>query len=238
MRFKTCLFLAFLLPTGLFSQGFDYQKYWEAGPWIGFANYSGDVAENRIVVGETKIGFGFAARYHAARHLDIRVHLMGAKISGSDQNSPDLKDRGFKFFTPIKELGVVGEYLLREKDRVSSTGTFIGGFSPYVFAGFGLTFFDPSVECDETANGTNVCPTFPEANQKKRHVTPIGGLGIRFDLAEKFVVNAEIGFRPTFQDDIDGVKINGNKDRNDWYYFFGGGVSYIFGNPYKLKRAE
>jgi OmpA-OmpF porin, OOP family len=238
MNFKTILFLAFLTPTGLFSQGFAYQKYTEVGPWLGFANYSGDVAENRIVIGETKVAFGFAARYHVARHLDLRFHYMGGKITGSDQNSSDLKVRGLSFESPVREIGLVGEYLLREKDRVTSTGTFIGGFTPYLFAGGGLALINPTVSCDEIKNGTANCSSFPEPGQKKKHFTPIGGLGIRFDIAEKFVVNAEIGFRPTFQDDIDGVKVNGNKSKNDWYYFFGGGVSYIFGNPYKIKRAE
>jgi hypothetical protein len=233
MNFKVFLLPIFIL-IFIFDangQGFDYQKHFTVGAMAGFSNYSGDIAENRIVIGETKVGFSGVFRYHFARHFAVRGHFLKTVISGDDANSENLKFRQFTFRTPISEIGLAGEYYLFEKDRVTSTGVFSRTLTPYAFAGIAGTFINPEVTYPGTTN-------WIAETQKKSHVIPFGGVGFRADLAPKFILNLEVGLRPTFQDDIDGVSKNGNTDRNDWYYFFGIGLDYVLGDPSKIKRDQ
>ncbi len=227
---KFCLAILIAAPAIFWAQGetAGYRKYFEAGPWFGLANYSGDVAEDRIVFGETKVAYGFAVRYHFVRHFDFRVHIMRGNISGTDQNSSDavIKARNFSFFSPVTEVGGMIEYNFIDRDRVTGTGVFSNTVSPFLFVGGAMTFINPEVGCKDG------CPpnvTFPEPGQKKRRLAFPGGIGVRADLAEQVSMSVEVGMRPTFTDDIDGVSLYGNKKANDWYTFFGGTLSYVFG---------
>ena len=235
MQIKSfCLSILLALPTLFWAQesASGYHRYTEAGPWLGFANYSGDVAENRLVIGETKVAYGFMIRHHFARHFDLRLHILRGSIGGNDQNSKEayFKGRNFSFYSPLTEVGGLIEYNLIDRDRITGTGVFNNTISPYIFVGGAMSFYDPVVEFENSS-----CKTceFPEPGQKKRRVSFPGGIGVRADLVEQVSLSAEVGWRPTFADDLDGVSLNGNKKANDWYVFFGGGLSYIFGDPYK-----
>ena len=54
--------------------------------------------------------------------------------------------------------------------------------------------------------------------------------GVRIDLHEHVSISGEWGWRATFSDYLDDVSQNGNPNRNDWYLFVGGSVSYFFGS--------
>jgi hypothetical protein len=41
------------------------------------------------------------------------------------------------------------------------------------------------------------------------------------------VLGLDVGWRPVFSDGLDGVKINGNPNQSDWYYFVGITTSFI-----------
>lgn len=231
MQIKTfCLTIFLTLPALFWAQESlsGYRRYTEIGPWIGFANYSGDVAENRIVLGETKAAYGLVVRHHFARHFAVRLHVLRGDISGDDKNSSEeyFQKRNFSFFSPVTELGGLVEYHLFDKDRSTGTGVFNKNITPYLFAGGAMTFFNPTVE-NELSSCTTC--TFPEPGQKKRRLSFPGGLGVRADLVEQVSMSVEVGWRPLFADDLDGVSLNGNKKANDWYVFFGGTLSYIFG---------
>ena len=230
MRIKSFLLFALIAIPALFwaqeNRSSSYRKFAEFGPWIGLANYSGDVAQNRIVLGETKAAYGVVFKYHFMPHFDVRAHFLRGDLQGSDQNSsdPGIKARNFSFFSPLTEVGAVLEYNFIEHERLTGTGVFNISVSPYVFVGGAMAFIHPDVKC-ESPN----CPTFPEPGQKRKHFTVPAGIGLRADLIERVSFSGEVGWRPTFADDIDGVSLYGNKNANDWYIFFGGTLSYVFG---------
>ena len=59
------------------------------------------------------------------------------------------------------------------------------------------------------------------------------GAGVRADISEFFVIGLEVGWRPVFSDDLDGVRYNGNPESGDWYYFAGLTTSFIISNNKK-----
>ncbi len=240
MQFKSISLLILLAVPAVFQaqnkSPMAYQKSFEVGPFIGLALYSGDVAQNRIVLGETKAAYGLIVRSHFARHWAVRAHVLRGDISGADKNSSDagIKERNFKFFSPVTELGGVVEYHLFDRDRESGTGLASRTITPYLFAGGAAAFIHPTVTCDRTGTGSlEPCPTFPEPGQKRVRPSIPLGVGLRADIVEQLSFSVELGWRPTFSDDIDGVSKNGNANANDWYTFFGASLSYVFGKGQK-----
>ena len=51
------------------------QKQIEVGGFTGFANYQGDLSENNIQFGETKLSGGIFWRYHLHKKLKIKGQL-------------------------------------------------------------------------------------------------------------------------------------------------------------------
>jgi Domain of unknown function (DUF6089) len=205
------------------------ERYLEAGFLFGATNYSGDLAERSIELVETKPGYGVYLRYQFSRHFAVRGHAYSGAISGDDRHSPDLKSRSFRFSTSLLELGAVGEYAFIAKDRYSKTGIHHFHISPYVYAGGGLNFITQEAEYYGPADQRNeilVVP-LPENDLEDRLLVVPMGVGLRFDLLERMVFGVEFGWRPVFSDDLDGVRLNGNPDKGDWYYFTGATVAFV-----------
>jgi OmpA-OmpF porin, OOP family len=200
----------------------------EGGIMFGATNYSGDVAEKRVELVETRPGFGVFARYHFTKSFSIKAHVYSGSITGDDKNTINAK-RKYKFGTSIFEGAVVGEWTLFPKDRLTNTGVFKPIFEPYLFAGIGFTRADPKAEYYGTTPNTDLKVPLPEDNIKTRYLLAPIGAGIRLTLSERFVLGLEGGLRPVFSDDLDGMRMNGNPGSNDWYYFTGLTASIILG---------
>ncbi len=212
------------IPAALFSQ----QKM-EFGAFAGFANYQGDLVQNPIALSETKLSYGGFLRYHLKNNkVKLRGNFLYGFISGSDANNADigLKERGWSFESNILEASFVGEYHPFGKSRVGNTGIFAHQISPYVGLGFGMATFTPEVIVSNSADND----LFPEQGEKSMSASIPMLVGVRADLFENFSLGAEIGWRATFNDYLDGVSKNGNPNKNDWYVMAGLTASFFFGH--------
>jgi Domain of unknown function (DUF6089) len=219
-HFFSALLLVFVL-SNLGAQAFRETKITEVGISLNLLNYSGDLAQDRIVFKEGEFGFGVQIRQQIAKPINLLLAGTFGRISGDDaNNSSDLQARKYRFFSTIREYSVQVEYLpLAKPYEVGSTGAKV---SPYVFVGVGATFVDPKTEF----YGTGPNP-FPEKELKKVFIcTPIG-FGLRADVYEKVAVFGSVGWRPVYSDDLDGVSKNGNPNNPDWYTNFQLGFSYM-----------
>ena len=208
-------------------------KYWEAGVMLGVTSYSGDVTAKRIDLQELRPGYGAFVRYHVSKHFAFKGHLYGGTISGDDKYSTVKAPRSFKFGTFIFETAACIEWHVFGRDRFSETGLHNFFITPYFFAGAGVTFADANAEYygpPERRDDFLKVPLPEEGLKTTFLLAPVGG-GIRVDCYERFIMGLEGGFRPVFSDDIDGVSINGNPKRNDWYYFFGATASFVLTGP-------
>ncbi len=99
--------------------------------------------------------------------------------------------------------------------------------SPYITAGVGALFFDPTTHL-ESSNGATFTPK--ELNQdfsKINFITPIGG-GLKFYLNDQWTLGLEALMIPAFSDYLDGASDSRDPEDNDWLSTLSLGVSYKF----------
>lgn len=228
--FLFCLLLA-QMNVQAQEAGRPFNRFLEAGILLGLTNYSGDLAENAIELPQTRPGFGIYGRYHLSSKWGVKSHLYFGSLAGDDKNSETRQERSFRFKTSILEFGTVAEWKPFGKDRISETGLHLVHFTPYVFAGAGVTFADPDAEYygPESRRESYVRTPFPERGLQKTFFTTPVGLGLRLDIADRWIIGAEGGWRPVYADYLDGISLNGDPDDNDWYYFLGVTASLVIG---------
>lgn len=215
-------------------------SYFEMGFLLGLTNYSGDLAEKAIELKETQPGYGLYFRYHFTRYFSVKAHAYSGSISGDDANSSVLNYRKLRFSTSLIEIGAVGEWKILGRERYTKTGIHNFFITPYLFGGIGYTFTDAKAEFYGTpAEGELYLKTFPpEEGLRKNFLLAPVGVGVQADVLERLVLGAEIGFRPVFSDDLDGIRINGNPNKGDWYYFAGITFSFILSDPEKKRHKR
>lgn len=210
----------------------------EAGIMFGLANYMGDVAESNIEWSETLTSFGMFVRYNLTRKFSLKGHFYSGSISGDDANSEVLAYRSLRFSTSLTEFAMVLEWNFLAKDRISTTGMHRPKLAPYVFLGVGSTFADSKTEYYGPPEKYDAYfqTSFPEPGLDQTFLIVPMGAGLRVDVLERLILGFDMGWRPVFSDDLDGISINGNPDKNDWYYFAGVTTSFILNNPQKHRR--
>ena len=213
------------------------QKSWEAGLMLGLCNYSGDLSEKTITLSETHLSLGANLRYSFSDHFSLRAHLFSASISGDDAHAkdPQTKQRSFRFGSDILEVGLGGEWYFLGKSRTSDIGVPRFFVAPYVYAGIGGTFCGAEVEYYGPPKDRDlffVVP-MPEVEPRQRFLIAPVGAGCRIELNDRLAIGGEAGVRPVFSDKLDGVRFNGNPDKNDWYFICGATLSYILSKPEK-----
>lgn len=235
MKKSTLLFplLFFCLP--LFAQFKSGQHVWEAGAILGLLNYSGDLTSTPMEIAETRLGYGAFVRYNFNKNFAFRAQALSGVITGDDRHSDALRPRSIRFGAALVECSGVLEFTFFARDRFSSAG--FNGFhvSPYLFGGAGALFVNPEAEyygLPENRDQELRTPLPEEGLRRSLLVVPMGA-GLRFDLFDRLLLSGEIGVRNPFSDDLDGVKVNGDPNDGDWYYFGGLAVAFMLNNPYR-----
>lgn len=203
------------------------QNHWEAGFAIGYANYHGDLVEPVFTLKEPHpAGQLFFRKQFDANHT-IRFNFLYSKISGKDSNFEGLSTRGNSFETPISELSIIGEIDPFGKRRYPKKRLYSRATTPYLMVGLGVLLAEPKVTYGDPEN-IDTSVDYP-----KWHVAVPVGLGVKIDIIENIYLGAEFATRVTVTDNLDGVQLSGNANRNDSYLF--GGISF----GYRLgKKSE
>ncbi|EKB50594.1 DUF6089 family protein [Cecembia lonarensis] len=234
-----CLLLL-VLTASLFPTPSNAQSY-ELGGGLGVATYSGDLVR-RLDQGNVGIQGTLFGRRNFDNVWSLRGGLSFARLSAADSISqidlPSIR-RDASFQGSLFELSAVMEYHFIDFLHPHS----VYKYSPYGFFGLGYSYF--------TATGQSYFAD-PEAGRYNvgTPVIPFG-IGVKYQLSEKWLLSAEMGFRATFTDLLDKVDGNlpvnpvqadpngvvqpirisrGNYSDKDWYYFLGLTISYSFNN--------
>lgn len=228
-KYKTMLryLLLITISCSPFFLSAQFNAYTELGVVGGFMSYSGDISERRVEIGETKIGLGLFARHTFSNNFAVKGMVYYGELSGDDVNAPTegLQNRKFRFSAPVVETSALMEFSFLSNER-SLAGRLHG--SPYFFAGFGITYADPTASyygpdaADPTKN------PFPEPEPQSIFFTIPVGMGAKVYLDERIGLNAEFGWRPVFSDKLDGVSLSANPNKKDWYIVMNLGLTYIF----------
>ncbi len=222
MKKVTYLFVA-LLTLSLTTQAQDSCKVckpykWEVGLPIGINQYFGDMHCSKPYPSENNLMVGVFVRRHLNDYFALRGQILLGKLAGNDLDRPDGRwdYRRLKFSTPLTELSLLGEfYPLRER-RYTCDGTFKKTLTPYLFGGIGVAFTNPTVKAqnaqlqDDDPRKYVMAQLYDQdlANRKKAALILPFGVGLKYNVAERWTIGAEVGYRYAFSDYLDGTKLS------------------------------
>jgi hypothetical protein len=169
------------------------------------------------------------------------VNLAIAKLKGDESkySNPEYRQqRNFNFKTGLLELSGLGVWDIRGNNYNRDKGR----FSPYVFSGAGLSFvkikrdwsnlntefFGPE---SEVQTGLAI-----DAQKKLPRIMPFVpvGLGLRYEISNRFAINAETSYRFVFTDYLDGFSYSANPKQDDHYHSTTVGLIMKFGKGNSL----
>jgi len=233
-----------ILCQSLSAQNFDQRRSrWtlyrhQVGGSIGFSAFLGELGGADAVGSDGLRDLNFNAnritanleyRYFIKRNFSARGSFLFAFLSGDDANTsePFRRNRNLHFRAPVFELsGMIEFFILREEPgKRSSFNSQRFVIDLYVFAGFGVAYFNPQARYEGT--WTSLQPLGTEGQgielQPKNYsrFTPVIPIGIGF--AKKFKgfwsAGIEVSYRKTFTDYIDDVStdyFNNDKIRSQY----------------------
>ncbi|UBM60696.1 DUF6089 family protein [Marinilongibacter aquaticus] len=195
---------------------------WEIGIPIGFTQYLGDVHCSMPYAAGNRLIGGLFARRHFGDYFALRPQVLVGGLAGDDFSHPDgyWDYRGLSFKTPLVEASILGELYPFKDRKFTCDGLTRKTIAPYLFAGIGAAYTNPKV----TSSTTTTFPALPRdlaadaENLKKWTAVIPFGVGAKWNLAEKFTLGVEAGYRVAFSDYLDGISMAGNSDRNDGYF--------------------
>ncbi len=244
MRKLTFLFIIFLTLGSIATNAQDScavcKPYkWEVGLPIGLNQYFGDMHCSQPYASQNSLMVGAFVRRHINDYFSIRPQVLVGRLAGRDLDNPDkLWDyRRLRFkSTPFIEAAVLGEFYPLKERRFTCDGFMKKTLSPYIFGGIGATYSNPTVYQDAGASA----PVIPRDLQADRdHVGKFGnriaavipvGLGLKYNVAPRWTLGAEAGYRFSTSDYLDGISMAGNAERKDGYFLANVLGSYRFGD--------
>lgn len=198
----------------------------EVGVFLGGSNYIGDVGKTDYI-SPNELAFGILYKWNKSPRHSYRFSYMQSTISGNDLDSevPARYQRGYKFKNEIKEFSAGLEFNFFDFNLHDGKKK----ITPYVFLGVSYFSYDELF----VVNGET----------KKDYSASTFGIpiivGVKSNIADQWVLAAEVGVRYTYTDNLDGSNPKnenlqmlkfGNVNSNDWYVFSGITLTYTFGN--------
>ncbi|HMK27320.1 MAG TPA: DUF6089 family protein [Chitinophagaceae bacterium] len=208
------------------------QQY-EFGINLGSVIYQGDLTPEQFGSFKTQ---QFAAGLHADRVLSpsfsVRANLLISNLKGDDSkfNDPEYrKQRNFYFTSPLVEVSALLLFNVMGKNNADK------GFSPYVFAGAGLSFLHIKRDwsrINRSYFNSETDPMWAGLAEDSVHalpniipVVPVGA-GVRYFFSPQWGINAEASYRLSYTDYIDGFSKSANPDLNDHYLNYAIGLIF------------
>ena len=210
----------------LISINFLNAQIHEVGVFLGGSNFIGDVGKTNYV-SPNELAFGILYKWNKSPRHSYRFSYMQSTISGNDLDSevPARYQRGYKFKNEIKEFSAGLEFNFFDFNLHDGKKK----ITLYVFLGVSYFSYDELF----VVNGET----------KKDYSASTFGIpiivGVKSNIADQWVLAAEVGVRYTYTDNLDGSNPKnenlqmlkfGNVNSNDWYVFSGITLTYTFGN--------
>lgn len=205
-------FLALVIGSGTIStQAQDY----DFGLFGGFSFYQGDLSpglDNGIgnLIKTNRPAIGAIARYNFHPNFSVRGNLNVGWVASYDkyQNEGTSREsRNLSFNSPLVELSGTFEWNMLKYIAGSKKHT----WTPYLFAGFGMTYTNPMTWYDGKLYSLRKLNT--ETGKARdtywgkraiQPVIPVGG-GLKFNLRRDYTLGIEAGWRMMFTDYLDDV---------------------------------
>ncbi len=171
----------------------------QAGGGLGLTSYYGDLCDNWSCM-KFRYSINGAFLYRASNRIMGRAEINLFKVYGTDEGGRNW-NRNLEFKSNgITVEAVVCYDLITYERRYGHRDD----FHPFVFSGFGVTYFNPKGELDGKWYKLQPLRTEGVRYRRTSLVLPFG-IGIRYMLDKKTNINFEAGYRMTFTDYIDDV---------------------------------
>jgi hypothetical protein len=183
----------------------------ELGIWGGLTSSFGDINNSKESMQLYQPGAGVFFRYNYNSRIAGYLGINGGVTSGYDSisNDPYQLRRNLSFRTNVFDFTTRLDFNFLPLDRNKHKNW----FSPYLFVGFSLYYFNPQAYYDSTWVELQPLGTegqqFPEltSNDKYHRVQlgiPMGG-GVKFALNKNFTIGIESNWHWLFTDYLDDV---------------------------------
>jgi len=190
----------------IFSQSLlQAQQGVEAGIWVAAVNYFGDLNTNMRL---NRLGpaVGFGLRYNFNERVCGKLSGNIGRVEAYDSDSPNLfeKARNLHFRSVVADAGAQMEFNFLPYFHGSKDNN----WTPYLFAGLGVSYFNPKAEMD--GKWHELRPLGTEGQFKgEEYFTVAGGwvygAGFKIDLNYEWSLNIDISARRLFTDYLDDV---------------------------------
>lgn len=220
----------------------NFSKF-ELGVNAGVFVYQGDLTPSRLGSYKTlKPELNFFLNRIISRVFSLRTNLAIGGLKGDDSKYlvPEYRQqRNFNFNSPAFEIS---ELLIAYPFKKNISGS-SSGLSPYLFGGLGFSIlnitrdwsrFNAEYFSSESSTLAGLAADQQHPLPTLIPVLPMG-IGIRYPISSRLVVNAETSYRFTFTDYIDGFSKAANDSRKDSYMTHTVGVIYQFRNNSSMK---
>ena len=210
---------------------------YEAGLSVGRNQYLGDIynppgSPTYLSKGMNLMTQAFVRR-QLTPYVGIRGNFYAGGIAANDIENPTHRwdYRRMKFSSPLLELSAMAEFYPFKSCETDTSGKLKRRFTPYLFAGLGSVYTNPT----PTTQPNAVAP--PLANLLKddaAQTKPLAlaipvGVGVKLNVSKQMTVGAELGYRFTSSDYLDGFSKAGNPNQRDGYWVMSIMASYRFG---------
>jgi hypothetical protein len=211
-RLQFCFLLALLL----FPFKASSQRNANLGVFAGTSYYMGDINPNRHFY-RPSVSLGALYRYNLNTRYAIRINAYYANLSGNDLDFPERlnPDRPLSpanFSTSLIDFGLQVEFnFLPYTPNIGKWA-----YTPYISTGIAAALIMGS---DVDATNSLSIPF---------------GAGVKLNLTSRISTGAELSFRKSFSDRIDGLEnpsgTHSFMHNNDWYSFLGVFITFKFFN--------
>lgn len=197
--------VSLLLTLLCFSALVIAQRGWEAGAWAGTAFYFGDLNTSYNLSLPGPAG-GIIGRFNFNNRLAIKFSANGGQMRGDDAISKNTFERARNL--SFRSTVIEGAAQLEFNFLPYIHGSQEDFYTPYLFAGFNVFYYNPQTEYE--GRWVDLRPLGTEGQFKgEEYFSTSGGLlygmGLKFDLNYEWSINLEMGARTLFTDYFDDV---------------------------------
>ena len=181
------------------------QQGFEAGAWLGAAQYFGDL-NTSFGINRPGVSFGIIGRYNFNNRLSLRLSGGVAQLSAYDSDSDNSFERARNLH--FKSSTFDGSAALEFNFLPYTHGSKDEFFSPYIFGGFSIIHFNPEAELDGTWYELRDLGTEGQFRGEEYYSITGGlnyGMGLKLDFTYEWSLNIELGVRQLFNDYLDDV---------------------------------
>ena len=206
MKRTFILFFIFItLSWSLGAQSF-YNQYhdrrWIASVGTGTTSYFGEL-NNPGKYFDTKPNLNIGLKRKISSRWSLRTEITWYHIEGSDAKANDegRKARNLSFKSNNFEINVEAMWgVFKEGIRFYQRRA----VNPYLFAGLGLTYFNPKTDY-EGITYSLIKFTTEDVKYSRATIIIPAGFGVKFKIMPLLNINIEAGYRTTFTDYLDDV---------------------------------